>query len=90
MLQGPCVEKPTNHALVLRVVLCRLALEELHAAFAQSESDLDAFLSKDEIFWGRQKVRHDLGLAQGLIGVLDFRAHRFAYLCANSPLQKSE
>jgi len=53
MMLCVCVKKPTNHALVLGVVLCRFALEELDAAFAQCKSDLHTFLAKDEIFWGR-------------------------------------
>jgi hypothetical protein len=50
------IEKPTNHALVLRVVLARLALEELNAAFAQRQGHLDAFLSKDDP--PRKKIRN--------------------------------
>jgi hypothetical protein len=84
------VVKPANHALVLCIVLCRFALEELHAALAQGEGNFYAFLSKYEFFWGGQKVGNYLGLTQGLIGVFDFRVHRFVYLCANSPPQKSE
>ena len=54
------------------------ALEKIYASFAQREGDLDTLLLEDEILGCRQKIWDDLGLAQWLIGVLDFRAHRFA------------
>ena len=43
-------EQPSDHALVLRVVLLGLALEELDAALAQRDRDLDAFVPENQIF----------------------------------------
>ena len=54
------IEKPANHALVLRLVLPRFVLEELDAALAQRKGNLHPFLSKSEVFGARKKIRNDL------------------------------
>jgi hypothetical protein len=46
------VEKPTDHALVLWVVLPRFALKELDAALAQGDGHLDPLLPEDEVVGG--------------------------------------
>ena len=43
------VKKPSNHALVLRVMLCGLGLEELDTFLAQSQSNFDTFLAKSQL-----------------------------------------
>jgi hypothetical protein len=43
------IQPPPDHALILRVVLLRLALEELHAALAQRDRDLDSFIPENQI-----------------------------------------
>src|SRR6266567_723247 len=63
------IELPPNQALILRIVLGSLLLEELDAALAQSQGDLYAFFAKDEVFGRRKEVRHYSELAQGLVGV---------------------
>src|SRR6266567_9054414 len=81
------VEQPPNHALILRVVLRGLPFEELDAALAQRQGDLDALFAKHEVLRRRQEVRHHLELAQRLIRVSYFRAHRFVYPYASSLLR---
>jgi hypothetical protein len=56
------VKKPTDHALVLRVILSGFRLEELDV-FAQSQRDLHAFLTKGQLDWRREKVGNYLRLA---------------------------
>lgn len=70
------IEKTTNHALVLGVVLFRFALEELDAALAQGERDFHAFFTKDEVFGSRKKIRDHPWLTHRLIRVSYFRAHK--------------
>ena len=43
------VQEPPDHALILRVVPSRFGLEEIHAAFAQRDGDLDPLVPEDEI-----------------------------------------
>jgi hypothetical protein len=40
------VKKPTNHALVLGVMLCGFGLKKLNTLFAQSQRNFDTFLTK--------------------------------------------
>jgi len=84
------VQKTTNHALVLRIVFSRLALEKFDASLAQCESDLDSLISKSEILGGRKKVGNNRGVAHGLSRVFYFRAHRSVSLSANIRRQISE
>ena len=78
------VEEPPNHSLILRVVLPRLTLEEFDAALAQRDGDLDALISKDEVFRWREEVTNDLQSSERLISVSNFRAHRLPYPFASS------
>jgi hypothetical protein len=84
------VEQPPDHTLVLRMVFPGLAFEELDASLIQSDGDFDPFIVKDEVFGAREKVRNDLEVPERFVGVLYFRAHRFASLSANNRLRKSE
>ncbi len=81
---GICVEQPSNHSLILGVVLLRLDLEKIDATLAQRNSDLDPFVLKNKILRTGQKVSDDLGFSDGFVRVFDFRAHllkdRFAGL----------
>ena len=61
-----------------------LTLEEVDAAFAQGERYLDSVIPEDEILRTRKKIGNDLKASEWLVCVLDFPAHRFAFLCANS------
>ena len=81
------VQKPADHALILRVVLSRLPLEELDAAPAQGDRDFYAFVPEHQILGAREKVRNDLEVAEGFVRVPDFLAHRFAFLCASNQRQ---
>src|SRR6185503_11442746 len=85
MMLRVSIEEAADHPLILRVVLARFVLEELHAALAQGNRDLDAFLPKHQILGSRQEIGNDLQVSQGFIGVLDFLAHRFAFLSASNP-----
>src|SRR3989304_6967202 len=86
---GIGVEQLADHALVLRVVLARLRLEELDAALAQGDGHLHALFAEDEILRARQKIRNDSQVSEGLVRVLDFLAPRFAFLFASSRLRGS-
>ncbi len=83
------VEKPADHALVLRLVLPRFVLEELDAALAQGDRHLDPFLPEYEIFGAGKKIRNDLEVSEGFVGVSDFRAHRFACPFASNRPRRS-
>ena len=78
------VEKPPNHTLVLRVVLSRLVLEELHATLTQRDSNFDALFPENQVFRSRQEITNDLEVAERLVCVPDFLAHKFASLCASN------
>jgi len=78
------IKQPPDHALVLSVVPSRLALKELDTALTQSNSDLDPFFPKDEVFRTREKIRYDPEISERLVCVLYFRAHRFVCPFANS------
>jgi hypothetical protein len=60
-----CVEKSTNHALILRIVPCGFALEKPHAALAQRQRNFHPLLAKDQIFRGWQEVRQNLRVSHG-------------------------
>ena len=83
------VKKSPDHSLILGVVLFRLALEELDAAFAQGERYLDPLIPKDQVLRTRKKVGNNFKFSEGFVCVLDFLVHRFACLSANSLLQRS-
>lgn len=78
------IKKLPDHPLILRVVLKSLTLEEVDAAFAQGERYLDSVIPEDEILRTRKKIRNNLKVSDWLVCVLDFPAHRFAFLCANN------
>ena len=81
------IEQSTNHALVLGAVPLRFAFEELYAAFGESNGDLYPLVLQYQVFGLGKKVRNDLHSSHGFIRVSDFRAHRFAFLCASSQRQ---
>ncbi len=66
------IKKPTNHALILRVMLRGLGLEKFNALFAQCQSDLYALLAESQLAWRRKKVWNHLSLAKGFICVFYF------------------
>ena len=90
MMLGIGVEQPPDHALVLSVMFPGLPLEELDASLAQGDGHFDPFVPKDEFLGARKEVRNDPEVSEGFVRVLDFRAHRFAYLSASNRLRKSE
>ena len=69
------IEQPPDHALVLRVMFPRFTFEELDASLAQSNGDLDAFVPKNQFLRSGKKVRNDLEVSEGFVGVFDFPAH---------------
>jgi hypothetical protein len=77
------VKKPTNHALILSVMLRSFGLEKLDTLFAQGQSNFDTLLAKSQLGRGWKKVCNHLRLAKGFIHVLYFRAHKLSFLCAN-------
>jgi len=54
------VKQPTDHPLILRIVLPRFVLEERNATLAQRNSDFHSFVPKDKVFGAREKVSDDL------------------------------
>ncbi len=77
------IEKPSDHSLILRVVLSRL-----DATLAQGNRHLYPFLMEDEVLRMRKKVRYDLEVSERFVGIFDFHAHKFSYLSANSPRRR--
>ena len=84
------VQEPPDHALILRVVPARFGLEEVHAAFAQCDCDLDPLVSEDKILRARKKVRNDPWVSERFVRVPDFLDHIFACLSASTRRQKFE
>lgn len=78
------IEQPPNHPLILRVVSTRLVLEELDAALAQCDRDLDPFIPKHEVLGTRKEVRNDLEPSERFVRVPDVLAHTFACPCASN------
>ena len=85
---GVRIEKAPDHALILGVVLLCLGLEELYATLAQSKCYFDSIIPKDQILGTRKEVGNNFKFSERLVCVLDFRAHRFAFLFANNRLRK--
>ena len=83
------VEKPANHSLILGVVFSCFALEKIYAPLAQGNRNLHAFVSIDQVFRPGQIVSNDPEFSQRLVRVVDFLAHKFAFLSANNQRQKS-
>src|SRR5437879_1782276 len=90
MMLRVSVQEPPDHALILRVVPSRFGLEEIHAAFAQRDGDLDPLVPEDEILRAREKGRNDPWVSERFVRVPDFPAHISACLSASSRRQKSE
>ena len=84
MMLGIGVEQSPDHPLILRIVFLCFALEEFDTTLAQGDGDFDPFVLKHKILRPGQEVSDDLGVSQGFVRVLDFRAHRFVCLSANS------
>lgn len=82
------VQQVSYHALILGVVLSRLAFEELDAALAQGDGNFHALVAGNELCGWRQKIADDLNLPDraGLVG--DAFAHRFVCPCASSRRQR--
>src|SRR5439155_21163646 len=89
VMLGIGVEKSTDHSLILRVVLPRLAFEELHAALAQRDRDFHPLVAEHEICRRRKEVTNDLQPSEWLIRVSDFDAHRSPYPFASNRRQRS-
>lgn len=83
------IEKPADHALILRVMLLGFTLEELDAALAQCDRNFDSLFAKNEVLRSREEVRNDLQSSEGYVRVSDSRAHRFVCPFANSRHQVS-
>jgi len=84
------IEQPSDHALILRIVLLRFALEEFDAALAQCNGHLHALFPEYQILRGREKIRNDPESPEGFVRVLDFLAHRFASPSASNLLHGSD
>jgi hypothetical protein len=59
-MRGVRIEKPADHALILRVMLLSLALEEFDAALAQRDRDFEPFFPKGEVLRTYGYVSGDL------------------------------
>ena len=84
------VKETTDHPLVLRIMFRCFPLKEIDAAFAQRQSDLYALVPEHEVFGSGKKICDHLGFTQRFIRVSDFRAHKVAFLSANSRRQRCE
>jgi hypothetical protein len=90
MMLRVSVQKPADHALVLRIVSSRYGLEEFHTAFAQRNGDLDPLVPEDEILRARKKVRNDSWVSERFVRVSDFPAHICACLSASDGRKTSK
>lgn len=88
MVLGIGIQEAPNHALVLRIVFLRLALEELDATLAQRNCDFDSLIPKDKILGPGKEIRNDLEVSERFVRVPNFLVHRLAFRCASSQLQK--
>ena len=70
------IEQTPNHPLILRIGLRRLGLEEVDALLAQGDGDLHIFPPNRQLRGRRKEVPDDLRLADRLIAVSYFPAHR--------------
>src|SRR6266849_3331619 len=84
------IKQPTNHTLVLGIVLLRFALKKLHASLTQGNGHLHPFILKHKVLRARKKIRNDFQVPERFIRVFDVRAHTVASLSANSRPRKSE
>jgi hypothetical protein len=85
-----CIQKPSDHSLVLSLVFGRFELEKLHTLLAQGKRHLDALLTKRQLGRRRQEIGNHLDIAKWLICVSDFPFHKLPFLCANTRRQKCE
>jgi hypothetical protein len=69
------IEKPTNHALVLRMVPRCFGFEEIDTLLAQGQRDFYSLFAKSQLGRRRKKVWDNANLVQRFIGVIGFRAH---------------
>jgi hypothetical protein len=69
------IQQATNHLLVLRLVLLRLPLEEIHAPPTEPEGNLDRVFLVDQLRRGRQKILDHLDFAQRLVSVFTAFLH---------------
>ena len=70
------VQQPSDHPLVLGMLLPRLVFEKLDASLAQRNGDFDSFLSKGELLRARKEVRNDLQVSERFVRIRDFPAHQ--------------
>src|SRR6476469_1561734 len=70
------IKQLPDHALVLRLVLFGMRLEELHAPPAQCNCDLYALVSEGELVRRRKEVAHNANFSDGFTRVFCFRGHR--------------
>jgi len=77
------IQESTDHSLVLGMAFLGLRLKKVHTPLAQRDRDLDAFITKDKIPGGRQEIRDDFEIPEGLVGVFYFRAHKSTCLSAS-------
>jgi len=82
-----CVKEAPDHALVVRIALRRHGFEEIDALLAECDRYLHILIAKCQILWRGQKVANNHGLANGLIRILDFRAHKLPFPYASNRLQ---
>jgi len=78
------IKQASDHSLILRVVLECLTFEKVDATLAQGERYLDSVIAKDQVLRKWKKIGNNFKLSEGLVCVLDSRAHRFAFLFANN------
>ena len=78
------IQQPTDHLLVLSMMLFRLLFEKLNAFLTQGNRHFYRIFLKHEFLWGGQEIGHNLYGVDWFVSVFDFRAHKSVYLYANS------
>ena len=80
------IEKPTNHALILRMVARCFGFEEFDTLLAQCQRDCYSLFAKSQLGRRRKKVWDNANLAQRFIGIFDFPAHSMRALTLRAAL----
>jgi hypothetical protein len=75
-----CIQEPTNHALILGVVLLCFALEKVNAAFGERERNFHVILAKDNVFWWWEDILDNPRRTDWLIRVFYFRVRNLLSL----------
>ena len=73
------IQKPSDHALIRRIMNSSFSLEIFNACTAELESDLDCIFAEGQFIRGRQEISYDLHIVHRVGSVFDFVLHIYFY-----------